>query len=487
MWQAAVTNSPACFLNAVSGANLTADSPSTSGMRYASTLIRNKPVYPGDATPFNPRVPLTLHEISNSKGLSTSEQAWLAYRSLVDQTLNAAEIRSGAFSGLSAGQIKTRRTYYSAAADESKMSRAVRAYFRLREIGWHEFQANKYKGMRDDVLVRYDAGVKSIYDIAASNSRSLQKTDIAPSLISQVQRYQEFLATSVVSKFVVTEQYDPKMTQWGHVCDLFPLKCTEAESGIRGKEPNAIEWQYADKKVDKSGATLQLDAISTGSSADLNGTFGSEPVGSNCFTVSAPPNPLRVGISTFDVEVNNTGQTPRKLLLTYVGSFIRANWKADGAATYEATIEPGGSKTLEIEFVPTAGYEDLNMLFLTENGVASGELTVDYSILNDPALKTVEIDSGNVEGANGSDSTIYDIGLGKAPASAVLRKACVWLSGDRVKCEEYSTCKWKSQKTDATTATFTLQGHDEAQGDRKLSIGHLKVAYQFVSAAAVLQ
>ena len=156
-------------------------------------------------------------------------------------------------------------------------------------------------------------------------------------------------------------------------------------------------------------------------------------------------------------------------------------------SNYMATFQPNETKGLTIEFVPDIGYEDLNVVYLTEDGGLQAELTLDYSIISDPPMRTIEIDSGNVESGNDKDFGTYTISLEKPPALYVVRKACVWISGDRDTCTDYATCDWKTLSDDAVNATFAVQGRHDNPGGRFISVGHLKVTYQLTSQPAVLQ
>ena len=59
-WQAAVTVPAACYLQAAPAPELVARISPTPGMRYAATVIRGTPRYPGALAVFNSKVPLIL-------------------------------------------------------------------------------------------------------------------------------------------------------------------------------------------------------------------------------------------------------------------------------------------------------------------------------------------------------------------------------------------------------------------------------------------
>ena len=205
-------------------------------------------------------------------------------------------------------------------------------------------------------------------------------------------------------------------------------------------------------------------------------------------TFAPPPSPMQSGPTIFNVNVSNTAKLSRELTLVYAGSFVRAYWsgQADSAV---ASFQAGETKQIEIEFNPAAGYEDLNAIYLLESGRLQSELILDYSIVSDPLIHTIEIDSGGVESGNAKDWGTYDISVSKPPLFHSVRKECVWTTGDRTQCVQnnYATCKLNPTSEDEASATFALQGHSESPGARNLSVGHLRVAYQLTGPPVALK
>jgi hypothetical protein len=493
-WQAAVTSPPACYLRAASTPNMVAFSPATGGMRYVSTLVRGIPRFSGDPAAFNPKAPLVLTEPTGPQEVSVAEGAWSKYRSFVTQTKAAARIRSGAFARLSASQIAKRRSYVTDTSRKDDEAANFRNYYRLLEIGWHEYQANKYKGLQDDARKRSSDGVASIYAQALTTYKQLQHTDVSPSLIAQIKIYQDFMNTSLFAKSTVADQYDSKMEIGGRVCNVLPSRCSSAYEQIRSRN-DPLQWQFGDTKQTQLTNILDIGQISLGPLATLDAVFGAEQPNSACENRPDPPNPFKSGPQTFAVNVTNTGREARNLTLSYVGSFTRATWKDSDNASYAVTLASNETKTVELEFVPRAGYEDYNAIFLTEDGALQGQITLDYSIVSEPSMRFIEVDTGAAESGNGGDSNsnwaYYDVTSGKPPALHSLRKACMWISGDRVKCVGgYAQCGWKSLSDDGVTGTCGLQGHagkDENQMERRISVCHLRVAYELTAPPTTLK
>ena len=490
-WQAAVTAPPACYLTAAKGPTLVALLSPTGGMKYASTLVRTVPHYPRDQVTSNAGAPLLLKNSVGSPDLTATEQAWLTYRSYINQTKAAAKIRSETFPNLSAAEIGKRRSYAKDAAEDDETSTSIRKYFGLREIGWHEFQANKYKQLQDDLIARHPQGQAVLYAVAQTNKNMLmlKTTDIGPSLVAQEAQYQALMTTSILSKQIVAEQFSPGMTPSGRVCDIVPARCADVFQQVEPEDNSLVEWQFGDKKQQKFANVLVIGTFSTASSVTLDKAFGSEPSDGKCATHPAPASALQIGVRTFDLSITNKTNQSRTLTLAYAGSFERAYWAGRPNSNYGATFQPNETKGLTVEFAPDAGYEDLNVIYLIEDGHLQAELTLDYSIISDPPMRTIEIDSGGVESGNGKDSGTYSIKVENPPSSHALRKACVWTSGDRTQCGEskYSTCDLTTLSDDAVDAVFTLEGHDENIGARNISVGHLKVTYQLTSQPTDLQ
>lgn len=132
---------------------------------------------------------------------------------------------------------------------------------------------------------------------------------------------------------------------------------------------------------------------------------------------------------------------------------------------------------------------------LTNGGSLVGQLTSDYAVVNDPAPRVIEVDTGDVESGFGtrrnSNWEYYDITSGKPPVFEAFSKTCLWITENRVKCVDgYAKCSWKNLSDDAVTGTCGLQGHngkDENPMERKTSLCHLRVAYELTDTVVALK
>ena len=116
-----------------------------------------------------------------------------------------------------------------------------------------------------------------------------------------------------------------------------------------------------------------------------------------------------------------------------------------------------------------------------QDGRLVSELLIDYQLSDDPTLLPVEMGSRDVLSGDQKNYDDYTIEVPQAPPFYVARKSCLWLSGDRVKCENYSRCSFSQSTGSSVIASFGLQGHEQKEnlGKTRLeSQGHLKVVYQ---------
>lgn len=482
-----MTTPPGCFFSSVNAAALVGLVPPTAGMNYAATLIRGIPRYPADPATFNPRAPIALREPSRGVGVTAAEAAWTKYRSYIDQTKLAATIRSETFARLSPTEIRKRRSYANTTDEEDEASHAFRSFFELREIGWHEYQANKYKGWRDDMIKRYMEGQKALYGVAIDNSKMLQSTDVGPALIAQAKQYQSLMTTSVDSKLIVADQYDPEMTTRGRVCEIVPARCASVVTAMKPGEGELLQWQLGDAKQQQFENVLAIGLLSTNDA--VQNAPEVLPAHSKCAPFALPGTALQPGAAShFELEIANTGQRQRQLVIAYVGSFVKASW-SDPDQSFATVLNPGESRRLTIDFTPHSGYEDLNAVYLMEAGRPQAELIIDYAIISDPGTRTIDIDSGNVESGNDKAWGTYEIKLQDIPPFYAVRKACVWVTGDRDNCADnvYAKCEFSTITQDAVFAKFALQGHHDTPGVRNLSVGHLRVDYQLISPRVTLK
>jgi hypothetical protein len=465
--------------------------PTTAGAKYAGTLIRGIPRFPADPDTFNAKAPLPVQRITPSPELISTEQDWAIYRSFINQTRNAAITRSTTYAGLSFSAISSRKSYAKQAISDDEASMDIRHYFHFREIGWSEFQANKYKGLQDEAVKNYADGVRAI--IKAYQDNTAGKSDYDPNhdmvvaTDAQMASFKKFMSTSLLSKQLVADQYDKDMTEWGRVCDVLPLECSTLISRLTPRGDAPVQWAFNKGQSKKYTNTLELGYFSLQQQpVDLESLIGVLPEGHYCKTNDAPTNPARNGPQLFTVSVKNLTTKPENLSIAYAGSWTRAYWEeSPGASTsltsYIATLGPGETRTIKIDFRPMAGYEDLNDVLLMQDGRLVSELLLDYQLSDDSILRLVEMGSLDVLSGDQKWYDDYTIEVPEAPPFYVVRKSCLWLSGDRVKCENFSRCSFSQSTGSSVIASFGLQGHEEKENPgrtRRESQGHLKAAYQ---------
>jgi hypothetical protein len=477
-WQAAVTSPPACLFSTASGAAVVGLASPTYGMQYIGTLIRGIPRYPTSAGVFNSHAPLYLKRAKTDPYVG-SEQAWDNYRSLIDQVISIAEVRATSYAGLPTIEIKKRKSYAEAAEAEDELNWAIRRYFAFHELGWQQYQSNKYRGQQEDQVQRYNEGVNTLYGIAAKNNAFVESVDLTAALQAQSTKYQKLMTTSVFAKPLVTPIFDPTLSDWGVVCVNSELLCNSMWAQLSPPAETPIRLTVGGSSQAKFANLLDLGQFSLAAPVTLASEFGGNPDGSNCSEVGDPQNPGHVGGLEITVQITNVSQNHLHLGLAPVGSWIRVSWNAT-PRTFVVDLDPGKTGEFTISFQPKDDFEDLNDIFVLQDGRPIAELTIDYSFINEKPVQIVEIDSGQVESALNSDSATYQIGIGKPPQSFAFRKSCVWLSGDRFACERHSHCEWSNKDDTAVIARFDLQGHNEG-GGRRLSTGHLRIAYEMTS------
>jgi hypothetical protein len=481
-WQAAVTSPPACYLSANEAPAAVALAPLSPGMRYLATLVRGIARFPGDLAAFNDQAPLKLTSYQRLPELTSKARAFNNYTAAVSQTTSAAKVRAGTFARLSATQIAKRRAYSAHVGDDDDLAFNFRSYFRIREIGWHDFQANKYKGLQDDQLERYSEGQKAIYQQFAHYSEMHKSTiDVGPPLTAQANAYADFMKTSILLKKSVADTYDPNLTPLGRVCKLLPTYCSTSVARAFSDTARPLVWTFGDQTQTKVTNIFHVGQFSTTVPVSLPQIFGANPANANCFTSPAATNPLQFGTQTFELNISNPRTVPAKIALIYAGSFVRAYWKDDPDLGQDTTLAPAESKTLVIEFVPMDRYEDFNGIFLLEGGQIVSHLLIDYSIIEDSNLKVMEFTTGLLNSGTNDQKIYYDIVNGKAPRFYAVAKGCLWLTGNR-SCAAFADCIWKSTAADNVTAVMGPQGHDDKDSGLPYGVGqsagHVRIAYE---------
>ena len=154
-----------------------------------------------------------------------------------------------------------------------------------------------------------------------------------------------------------------------------------------------------------------------------------------CSDLGAPQYRANAGPLEVAVNVKNTSKRDGVFTLAHVGSWVRAYWKpSESSTSYEAKLGPDAAGQFYIQFSPGTGYEDLNLVYIMLDGLPVGEITVDYAIVNDDPLRTIELTTSGVQSGPGDGWTNYEIVTGSAPALFTVRKSCAWLRGDRKAC-----------------------------------------------------
>ena len=481
-WQAAVTSPPACYSSANEAPAAVALAPLSPGMRYLATLVRGIARFPGDPAAFNGQAPLSLTSYQRLPELTSKARAFSNYSASISQTTSAAKLRAGTFARLTAVQIAKRRAYSTRVSKDDDLAFNFRSYFRIREVGWHDFQANKYKGLQDDQLQRYSEGQKAIYQQFAHYSEMHKSTiDVGPPLTAQANAYADFMKTSILLKKIVADTYDPDLTPLGRVCKLLPTYCSTSGARAFSDTVRPLAWTFGDQTQTKVTNIFHVGQFSTADPVSLPQVFGADPAAANCFTSPVATNPLQFGAQTFEINVSNPRTVPAKIALIYAGSFIRAYWKDDPDLGQDVTFLPSESKTLVIEFLPTERYEDFNGIFLLDDGQIVSQLLIDYSILEDSNIKLMEFTTGLLNSGPNDQKIHYDIINGKAPRFYAVAKGCLWLTGNR-SCVSFADCIWKSTAADNVTAVMGPQGHDEKNSGLPYGIGqsagHVRIAYE---------
>ena len=182
-------------------------------------------------------------------------------------------MRAGSFAGLGKTEIAKRRAYSEAAAEDDDLAWSVRREFSLREVGWQQFQANKYRQLQDDIVAKYNASLPLFFATAKLNDTQLEPAvvDLTNPLRIQMQTYQAFMNTSVMSKYTDTD-YQPGLTVRGNVCTQQATRCQSLENKVNASGPDTIQISVNDQAQSKFENVLDLGIFTTGPALALTAT-----------------------------------------------------------------------------------------------------------------------------------------------------------------------------------------------------------------------
>jgi hypothetical protein len=484
-WQAAVTSVPACYLAATASAELVSRFAPTPGSVYGATLVRGFPRYPRDKALFNSKAPVQLERVgSGSKEWTATERQWRTYRNYVDQVRVYAERRSGSYPGLSTSEIAKRARYAHDAASEDDIFWNVRKEFGLRELGWQQFVFNKYKGLQDQDLERYVKAIPVFYKTVQDDNKKLEAGlfDLSPFLRKQMDDYQQLMTVSALSRAAEAQEYQPDMTVRGRICDDRKAYCKELENRVESEFNNSISLSIADQSQSQFDNVIDLGVFSTDSTqrppledfVPPNGVCKLRDVGTSAHT----------GTLETKVSITNKQADELTLSLEYVGSWTRAYWEelkpSDGS---KKKLGPGESANFILKFSPEVGYEDLNLVYISKDEKPLAEVTLKYSIVEDAPIRTFEVDSPGFQSGASDGWLDYNLAVSQPPPMYTVRKACVWVQGDRSNCKDkkWTTCDVTSLTDDLVQVNFALQGHTEDPSAKRFSSGYMWVGYQLVT------
>lgn len=488
-WQAAVTAVPACYLSASSSAELVSRIAPTPHLTYAATIIRGLTTYPRDKSMFNSKSPIQMVQPAYKTGETTdAEKSWRTYRSYVEQLKSYAQRRSGSYPGLSQSQIATRRAYDRDAQAEDQLFFYIRKDFALREIGWDQYLNNKLKGLQDADYDAVTKGVPTIYNTIAKDASNLEPAfNLAPFLTQFLAGYRSLMSISVLSKQVDIAKYDPDLTIAGDICKTREPDCTRLAAMLQPTAPQPVTVSLGDQTQSKFDNVLNVGVISIDSPQTNPIATFNEPY-SVC-QVRDAGTLAQSGNVTATVALTNKLDRNLVVSLAHVGSWIEAGWETENSTNpFEKNLAPGESANMQLKFQPGKGYQDLNVVYVLENGKPLAQFTIDYLIVEDPLVKVFYMQSSGLESGASDGWSYYDLAVPKVPSLYSVREGCVWVSGDRNDCKDtkWSTCGITSLTNDLVGVTFGLQGHTEDPSARRLSSGYIWVAYQLTSSPLTL-
>ena len=484
-WQAAVTSVPACYLASASSAEFVSRVAPTPGAVYGATIVRGFPRYPKDKALFNAKVPVQLDSGSyGAKELTATERQWRNYRNYVEQVRVYADRRSGSYPGLSPAEIAKRASYARDAESEDDLFWNVRKDFALMEFGWQEFVFNKYKGLQEQDLQRYNRGIPVFYRTIQDDNKKLEAGlfDLAPFLRKQMDDYQGLMSLSVLSRAVDVADYQPDLTVRGRVCEERKAYCERLRARVASEFNNSVNVSVGDQSQSQFDNVIDLGVFSTDSTqrpslenfVPPNGVCALRDVGTSAHT----------GTFEIAVSIKNNQSEDLTLAIEYVGSWTRAYWEElSSESGSKKRLGAGESANFIVKFSPGVGYEDLNLVYILRDNKPLVQLTLNYSIVEDAPTRTFEIDSPGFQSGASEGWLDYNLAVSQVPPMYTARKACVWVQGDRTNCKDkqWATCAVTSLTDDLAQVNFALQGHQEDPSAKRFSSGYMWVGYQLVS------
>lgn len=487
-WIAASTSTAACYW-AIGGAGSFAEAPVLRRAQFAAAVVRTAfPRYPKDKSVFNSGAPLSLPSALNTDpDVSYHESKWIRYKATIDHLTRVIAVRSDAFAGLSSQAIQERRRYRRNITTASADNLAFREDFSTRELGWNEYRNNQNFETRRIALESYDKGLATIYAAASENAKASHWAfDLTPRINSQIDAYKVFANVSTVNRLSASGKFDSTLLPTGSMCQDSEGACGHTYSVATLQ--SALEFSFNGITQQKFNNILSVGLLTRApSSSGLESVFGPVPAYSVCQDKAPPQVPMLTGPREYRIHVTNrSGRT--KFRLIYAGSRVIASWMApNDQAVSELELEEGGGADVDIRLFPSSGYEDLNIIYFMAGSLPAATLTIDYSDSDDPVFRKIDFDSGQFASAVGAGiSDFYSIGTGPAPVPYTLRRACVWLSGDR-HCNEYSSCKLSQADDGAALAVFAMVGHnDDKDNPWRWSEAHFRAVYEIVGTNVVL-
>ena len=489
-WQAAVTSVPACYLSATPSAEFVSRIAPTPHLTYAATIIRGFAAYPRDKGVFNSNAPVQMLQPDlKTTEMTNAEKSWRTYRSYVEQLKSYAQRRSGSYPGLSQPQIALRRTYDHDAQAEDELFFSIRKDFALREIGWDQFLNNKLKGLQDGDYDAFTKGVPTIYNTIAKDASNLEPAfNLAPFLTQFLASYKSLMSISILSKQVDVAKYNPDLTIRGDVCKTREADCARLAALLKPAIPEPVGVSLGAQNQTKFDNVIDIGVVSI--AAPQTDPIASFNVANSVCQVRDSGTLAQSGTVTATVALTNKLDRSLALTFAHAGSWTEATWAgADSANIYEKELAPGDSANMQLKFLPGKGYQDLNIVYVLENGKPLAQFTIDYLIAEDPIVKILSIQSPGLQSGASDGWLNYDLAVAKVPSLYSVREACVWVSGDRNDCKhtQWSTCGITSLTNDLVGVTFGLQGHTDDPSAKRLSSGYLWVAYQLVSNSLTLR
>ena len=107
-------------------------------------------------------------------------------------------------------------------------------------------------------------------------------------------------------------------------------------------------------------------------------------------------------------------------------------------------------------------------MYISKDEKPLAEVTLKYSIVEDAPIRTFEVDSPGFQSGASDGWLDYNLAVSQPPPMYTVRKACVWVQGDRSNCKDkkWTTCDVTSLTDDLVQVNFGCRAIQKIQAQK---------------------